>query len=60
VIFGGVPDGVARVRLHLADGRRPVVETGEKKGIAYFVYLADGPDKGPSVLLDEQGQDVTP
>jgi hypothetical protein len=60
VIFAGVPEGVAKVRLRLADGSRPVVETGKKKGIPYFVYLADGPDKGPSQLLDEQGQEVTP
>jgi hypothetical protein len=60
VIFGTVPDGVAHVRLRLADGSRPLVETGKKKDIPYFVYLADGPDKGPSELLDAQGQIVTP
>jgi len=60
VIFAGVPDGVTHVRLHLADGSRPLVETGKKKDIPYFVYLADVHDKGPSVLLDAQGQVVTP
>jgi hypothetical protein len=60
VIFANVPDDVTHVRLRLADGSRPVVETGKKKDIPYFVYLADGPDKGPSELLDEHGQVVTP
>jgi hypothetical protein len=60
VIFGPVPDGVDRVRLRLADGSRPVVKAGKKKGIPYFVYEADGPDKGPTELLDAQGEVVDP
>jgi hypothetical protein len=60
VILGRVPDGVERVRLRLADGSRPVVEVDEKKDVRYFVYEADGPDKGPTELLDAQGDVVDP
>jgi hypothetical protein len=60
VIFGRVPDGVAKVRLRLADGRRPVVETDKKKDIPYFVYVSDVADKGPAQLLDDQGREVVP
>jgi hypothetical protein len=60
VIFAPVPDDVTHVRLRLADGSRPLVETGRKKDITYFVHLSDVADKGHSELLDAQGQIVTP
>ena len=60
VIFARVPEGVEKVRLRLADGSRPVVDVDEKKGIRYFVYVADGPDKGPTELLDAQGKVIEP
>jgi hypothetical protein len=60
VIFGPVPENVERVRLRLEDGSRPVVPTDEKKDIRFFVHEATSPDQGPTVLLDEQGNEVTP
>ena len=60
VIFARVPDDADQVRLRLADGSRPVVDVEEDKDIRYFVYEADGPDKGPTELLDDQGQVIPP
>jgi hypothetical protein len=60
VVFARVPDGVDRVRLTLADGRRPTIEVDERKDIRYFVFRADEPVDGPAQLLDEQGDEVVP
>ncbi len=61
VIFGPVPDEVARVRLRLEDGSRPSVATRTADGFAgrFFVYESDGvADRGPTELLDESGAEV--
>jgi hypothetical protein len=60
VVFGTVPDGVASVRLRLEDGSRPRVRTDEEKDVPYFVYVADGPDRGPTELFDADGNEVDP
>lgn len=60
IIFGPVPDEVAKVRLRLEDGTRPVVSTQEGESLPgrFFVYEASSPDKGPTELLDESGDPV--
>jgi hypothetical protein len=60
VVFGTLPEGVASVRLRLADGSRPRVQAEEEKGVRYFVHVADGPDQGPTELLDASGNEVDP
>jgi hypothetical protein len=61
VIFGPVPEEVARVRLRLEDGSRPSAVTRTAEGFAgrFFVYESDGvADRGPTMLLDESGAEV--
>jgi len=61
VIFGPVPEEVARVRLRLENGSRPSLETRTTDGFAgrFFVYESDGvADRGPTELLDESGSEV--
>ena len=60
VVFGPVPPDVASVRLTLADGSHPVVRTGSKDGVSYFVNASPAADRGPTTLLDAKGDPVSP
>ena len=60
VVFGPVPDEVATVRLNLVDGSQPTVRTSEHNGVHYFVRSVEAEDKGPTILLDSAGREVTP
>lgn len=60
VVFGPVPTNVKSVRLTLADGSHPVVRTGDKQGVHYFVHAGEADDQGPTILLDANGNKVTP
>jgi len=58
LVFGPVPEGVARVRLRLDDGSRPTVGVEERKSVRYFVFEGKVEDRGPTTLLDAEGNEV--
>ena len=62
VVFAPLPRAAESVRLELADGSTPVVETRESEtaGIVWFVHESDVEVTGPAEVLDANGERLTP